>query len=229
MPSLIWERGLTHALVALVLAASAGVAQAADPVAVDPGHHMTEFETATFRVDRAKFGPGESSVEFFDAEAVVIVTLTPMHMRLHFPDGSQAEPPAIPAGAAIWAPAGNIKPENRLSTQVEFLVIYPRGASTRQGNDAVAEDPAHYALVFENERARVLRVKMGPKEKSVMHGHPDHVAVLLTPTKTLMTLPGGASFVAVNKAGAVVQGPAGEHMPQNLLDEVTEVVVIEPK
>ena len=49
---------------------------------------------------------------------------------------------------------------------------------------ALAQDPAkvdsnHYKVVFENDDVRVLRITYGPGEKSVMHYHPDAVAVFL--------------------------------------------------
>jgi quercetin dioxygenase-like cupin family protein len=207
-----------------------GLASAADPLQIDPGHHRLEFENAQFRVDRGFFGPGESSPDFFDAEGVVIVALTPMRMRLHFPDGKFADPPPAPAGVAFWAPAGKIRPENLLDQRTEFVIVIPRsGDGARKGADPLAADPDHYALQFENEQVRVLRARMEPHGKSVMHGHPAHVAVLLTGGKTRMHLPGGNSFLSSRKAGDVVSAPAGEHMPENLLDESTEVIVIEPK
>jgi hypothetical protein len=38
--------------------------------------------------------------------------------------------------------------------------------------DPVRVDPKHYKVEFENEKVRVLRIKYGSHEKSVMHGHP---------------------------------------------------------
>ena len=38
--------------------------------------------------------------------------------------------------------------------------------------DPVRVDPEHYRVELENEKVRVLRVRYGPHEKSVMHGHP---------------------------------------------------------
>ena len=38
--------------------------------------------------------------------------------------------------------------------------------------DSVKVDPKHYKVEFQNDRVRVLRIKYGPKEKSVMHSHP---------------------------------------------------------
>jgi len=37
--------------------------------------------------------------------------------------------------------------------------------------DPVKVDPKHYKVEFENDGVRVLRVKYGAREKSVMHSH----------------------------------------------------------
>ena len=47
-------------------------------------------------------------------------------------------------------------------------------------DDPVKVDPQHYKVEFENERVRVLRIKYGAGEKSVMHSHPESIAVFLT-------------------------------------------------
>jgi len=207
-------------------------AGAADSLQVDPGHHRTEFENPYFRVDRGFFGPGESSPDFFDAEGVVLVALTPMRMRLHLPDGTFVDPPAAPAGAAVWAPPGKIRPQNMLDQRVEFVIIIPRGASgtsRRIGDDAVVADPDQWKVEVENETVRALRYQGAPRAKSTTHGHPDHVVVFLTNAKTLVHLPDGRSQYSVKNRGEVVNVPAGEHAPENLLDEPVEVIVVERK
>ena len=45
------------------------------------------------------------------------------------------------------------------------------------GQDPAIVDSRHYKVEFENEKVRVLRIKYGPGEKSVMHGHPPSVAM----------------------------------------------------
>ena len=57
--------------------------------------------------------------------------------------------------------------------------------------DPVRVDPKHYIVEAENDRVRVLRVRYGPHEKSVMHGHPAVVAVFLTENHGRFTLPEG--------------------------------------
>jgi hypothetical protein len=52
-------------------------------------------------------------------------------------------------------------------------------------------DLKHYTIEFENEQVRVLRIRYGPHEKSVMHGHPASLAVSLTDAHGTCTLPDG--------------------------------------
>ena len=52
--------------------------------------------------------------------------------------------------------------------------------STAMAQDAVKVDAKHYKVELENEHVRVLKIHYGPHEKSVMHEHPDSVAVFLT-------------------------------------------------
>ena len=47
-------------------------------------------------------------------------------------------------------------------------------------DDPVKVDPKHYTVEFENDRVRVVHIKYKPGEKSVMHSHPESVAVFLT-------------------------------------------------
>jgi hypothetical protein len=54
---------------------------------------------------------------------------------------------------------------------------------------------------FENEQVRVLRIKYGPGEKSVMHEHPANVAVFMTDGQVKFTLPDGKSQLASAKGG----------------------------
>ena len=207
-------------------------ARAASDLEADPGHHKLEFENEHFRVNRGSFGPGEIAADFFDAEGVVLVALTPMRTRLHLPDGKVVDPPPAPAGAAFWAPPGKIRPQNLLDQRAEFMIVTPRGAtgaSKRVGADALVVDPDHWKAEVDNDAVRVLRYRGDPHVKGVLHGHPAHVVVFLTNAKTLLPQSDGKSVVAVRKAGEVISVAAGEHAPENLLDEPVEVIVIERK
>ena len=95
--------------------------------------------------------------------------------------------------------------------------------------DPVQVDPRHYTVEFENEKVRVLRIKYGPREKSVMHGHPALVGVMLTDGHIRFTYPDGKSEEVTAKAGQVLSFPALDHLPENLADRPFEVIAVELK
>ena len=95
--------------------------------------------------------------------------------------------------------------------------------------DPVKVDPKHYTVELENEQVRVLRIRYGPREKSVMHGHPASMGVHLTDAHVRFTLPDGKTEEIRVKVGDFLSYPAGEHLPENLSDQPLELVFIEFK
>ena len=57
--------------------------------------------------------------------------------------------------------------------------------------DPVKVDSTHYKVAFENDEVRILRITYGPGEKSIMHEHPNAVAVFLTDVQGQFTFPDG--------------------------------------
>ncbi|RMF59352.1 MAG: hypothetical protein D6748_06625, partial [Calditrichaeota bacterium] len=51
--------------------------------------------------------------------------------------------------------------------------------SDNSRQDPTVVDAMHYQVIFENDQVRVLRINYGPYEKSVMHYHPEGVAVFM--------------------------------------------------
>jgi len=95
--------------------------------------------------------------------------------------------------------------------------------------DPVKVDPKHYKMEFENAQVRVLRIKYGPHEKSVMHEHPAGVAVFLTDQHTKFTLPDGKTEEGHGKAGETTWTAGGKHLPENLSDKAFELILVELK
>jgi quercetin dioxygenase-like cupin family protein len=95
--------------------------------------------------------------------------------------------------------------------------------------DPVKVDPKHYKVEFENDHVRVLHITYGPKEKSVMHYHPDGVVTYLTDGNIRMTTPDGKSMDQSGKAGQTVWAEAGAHLPQNIGDKKFEAILVELK
>ena len=95
--------------------------------------------------------------------------------------------------------------------------------------DAVKVDPKHYSVISENDQVRILKAHYGPHEKSVMHSHPNAVAVYLTDSKVMFHLPDGKTQEGSGKAGEAMFSPAGVHLPENVGDKDMDVIVIELK
>ena len=95
--------------------------------------------------------------------------------------------------------------------------------------DPVKVDSRHYKVEAETDRVRVLRVNYGPGEKSSMHGHPATVAVFLTDNRGRFTFPDGKTEERSWKAGQTMVMPPENHLPENLSDNLLELVLIELK
>ena len=95
--------------------------------------------------------------------------------------------------------------------------------------DPVKVDSKHYTVEVENEKVRVLRIKYGPHEKSVMHSHPALIAIMLTDGQVRFTYPDGKTEDITAKAGQVLQFPALAHLPENIGDKPFETIGVELK
>ncbi len=99
---------------------------------------------------------------------------------------------------------------------------------------ALAQDPTkvdakHYKVEFQNSRVRIVRAHYGPHEKSVMHNHPDLVAIFQTDGRVKFTYPNGKTEERDMKAGQALWTPATRHLPENLTDNDMEVILVEFK
>ena len=95
--------------------------------------------------------------------------------------------------------------------------------------DPAKVDPEHYKVETENDQVRVLRIRYGPKSKSVMHYHPASIAIAMTDANARFTYPDGRTEEMELKAGTVMAIPAGDHLPENLSDQPFEIILVEMK
>ncbi len=96
--------------------------------------------------------------------------------------------------------------------------------------DAVKLDANHYKVEMENDRVRVVRIKYGGREGSVMHQHPPGVGIFLTDAHFKFTYPDGKSEEIRARAGEYLWfGNVWEHNPENLSGAPAEVIYIEVK
>ena len=107
-------------------------------------------------------------------------------------------------------------------------ILFP-AAPQVEAQDATTADAKHYKVMFENDQVRVLRVSYGAKEKSVLHQHPDAVAVSLNGMQGKFTGADGKAENRSFKAGEVRWSPAEVHTPENAGGKPFEVILVELK
>ena len=105
----------------------------------------------------------------------------------------------------------------------------PADAAGETGPDPTEADTAHYSTEFENDRVRVLRITYPPGEESVMHYHPDAVAIFVSAHDVEFGLPDGSSVESHPGAGEYAFTPAGQHLPKNIGEEPLTVLLVELK
>lgn len=114
--------------------------------------------------------------------------------------------------------------------RILFLALFVFGVTiSAAAQDAVKTDPKHYTVEFENARVRVLRIRYGPNEKSIMHSHPDAIAIFLKDGRSKFTFPGGKTEERDFKAGQTLFTPATTHLPENVGSEEFELILVELK
>jgi quercetin dioxygenase-like cupin family protein len=94
--------------------------------------------------------------------------------------------------------------------------------------DPVETNPDHYAVVFENERVRVLEYTDRPGERTTPHEHPDSVMYTLSAFRR--RLHGNDAHRDVEMpAGLTRWLPAQRHAGENIGDTATHVLFVELK
>ena len=121
--------------------------------------------------------------------------------------------------------------QNTFLRSVPLIVVIGLSFVTQSlwAQDPTKVDPKHYKVVFENDSVRVLRITYGPHEKSVMHEHPNAVAVFLTDFSGRFTLPDGKTLDMSGTNGDAIWSPAGKHLPENPGDKKFELILVELK
>jgi hypothetical protein len=102
-------------------------------------------------------------------------------------------------------------------------------ASIVLAQDAVKTDPKHYSVINENDQVRILKVHYGPHEKSIMHSHPNVVAVFLTDAHGQFLFADGKKVDFTAKAGDAQYEAANTHLPENTGDAGMDLILVELK
>ena len=103
-------------------------------------------------------------------------------------------------------------------------------ARTVRAQDAVKVDRKHYKVDFENDQVRVVRVHIGPREKTAMHDRRASVVVFLTDNHVKFTFPDGKTEEHSDaKAGQARWATPLRYSAENLSDKPLSLIYVEPK
>jgi beta-alanine degradation protein BauB len=82
-------------------------------------------------------------------------------------------------------------------------------------NDAAQVAPHVYKVLFENDRVRLLEVRMKPGDESAMHSHPDYLLYTLEGGTVKLTAASGESADVEISTGDTMWREAEEHSALN--------------
>jgi quercetin dioxygenase-like cupin family protein len=95
--------------------------------------------------------------------------------------------------------------------------------------DAVQVAPHVYTVLLENERVRLLEVRLKPGDSSAMHSHPAYVIYGLEGGKVKFNAPSGETAEIELKAGDVMWREPEEHAVDNIGSTEAHALLFELK
>jgi len=97
------------------------------------------------------------------------------------------------------------------------------------GQDSAKVAPKNVKVLLENNRVRVLEVRIKPGEKIPMHSHPAHLTYALSDAKGQYTSPDGKSIISEAKTSSVFWSEPVIHSSVNVGNTEIHAIVVELK
>jgi quercetin dioxygenase-like cupin family protein len=116
-----------------------------------------------------------------------------------------------------------------LSQTLLALVVSGWFIQTALGQDPVKVSPDHYKVILNNDKVRVLDVRLKPGAKSPMHSHPNYVVYSFTNSTVTFTSKDGKTAEFKSKAGECTWRNAESHAVENTGKTEVHVLNIEMK
>ena len=152
------------------------------------------------------------------------------------PDGEVTEVQASEAGTVTCTEGEVHLPTNTGDDELELILVEFEDGGMAASDEmpdaphAVTADPDHYSVEFENEAVRVVRVRYGAGETSVIHYHPAYCAVSIQEQPVTFELPDGSVEDAPGgELGTLNCVDAEMHSPTNNGEGELDAVLIEFK
>lgn len=201
-----------------------------DPVEVDGDHYSLEFDNDYVRVLREKLPAGVAGARHSHRDRISVY-LNDAQVTI-YPDAGEPIPATLVAGSTSWG-----EPTTHRGTAVDAIENLSIELLELGGEvvplpepDAIAVDPGHHVVDFENERVRVVRMTYPPGSKTPHHAHRIGFGVFLTDAHG-QNIAADGSTVAIEGRARETFWTTGQpaHVTENLGDEDLVVVLVEMK
>ncbi|MBV8856569.1 MAG: hypothetical protein JOZ02_06395 [Acidobacteria bacterium] len=206
-------RVTTRAVLLVLSAFCAASAMAQDPAKVAPDVYKVRLDAPRVRVLEVTGKAGQKAPMHKHPDYVVY-NLADGSVRFTDAKGATSDA-ALKAGEAMWRPAESHASE--VVSDMHALLFELKGpkkaatAGAAKPDDPVKVDPAHFKVLLDNDRVRVLDFTASPGDKIAMHWHPDYITYNFNGGKTTFTFPKGKPVESVAKAGDVAWHKSETH------------------
>jgi quercetin dioxygenase-like cupin family protein len=185
------------------------------------------------RVVVANSRPGPKGRPHQHSQNRVMIYLDKGAQRLDFQNGPSKDI-VFDAGNVLWDPKGGIHTSENFggtTFRVVEVELKKEGGSVRWPTlDPLKVAPNLYRLEFENDQVRVLRVKLGARQRIAEHDHAlPHLVVPLSDAKIELTKPDGSKSISEGKTSDVLFSAPGRHQEMNVLDQPVELILVDLK
>ena len=110
-----------------------------------------------------------------------------------------------------------------------LAVILSCLVQTARAQDPAKQSPDKYKVIFENDKVRVLDVRLKAGDKSPMHSHPDYIIYSFTDSTAKFSSPDGKTSDVPTHAGECIYRAAESHAVDNIGQNEIHVLNIELK
>lgn len=145
--------------------------------------------------------------------------------------GAEAMEVDLPDGGVLSHEPWNHTVTNRGETEVAGIIVElveepGKRPAVEAGTDAVSVAPDYYTVLHEDERARVLDMRLPAGAEDGVHSHPDEVVYFLRGGKVRITTDEGEMELEIPD-GHVLSHPAWTHSVENVGEGEIHAIVWE--
>jgi len=163
----------------------------------------------------------------------VMIYLDAGRQHLEFQDGTVKDFTFTP-GQVMWDPKGALHTSQNLGPatyRVIEIELKKDGAAVQwPALDVLKVGPKNYSVELENDQVRVIRAKLGPREKMGEHEHKlPRLLIPLTELQIESTNADGSKGNLTGKPGDVIFAQPGRHREENMKEQPSELLIVEFK